>query len=354
MQNFASDLELFTRLPVLLYPDQETPPYTPLSPDKAGTATRLSTLSRLRNGERFILVASISSLQRRILPPAVLADCAEYLEAGEDFDQQELAGRLTRMGYEKVALVQSAGNFSLRGGIIDLYPPPFLTGSGSLCDAPLRIDFFGDTIESLRLFDPVSQRSTDEISDATLLPVSDILLSPERTEQRRLSRLYAEKSEELDWESGETHRLMENSNEGVRFPGMEFFLPFYCETELATLFDALPANCLLTLIDPGDVREAMGLAEERVRANFQTAHLARTPALPPEQLFLSPKEMTTALARFRRIDINDFPKEGEQLLSTPAGTSSSSRRSSSNDPKSACSPPSLIRSMSGGIGENGW
>jgi transcription-repair coupling factor (superfamily II helicase) len=319
VQSFASDLELFTSLPILLYPDQETPPYTPLSPDRSGTATRLSTLYRLRSGEPFILVASTASLQRRILPPAVLADCAEYLEAGEDFDQQELATRLTRMGYEKVALVQSAGNFSLRGGIIDLYPPPFLTGNGTLCDAPLRIDFFGDTIESLRLFDPVSQRSTDEISDATVLPVSDILLSPERPEQRRLSRLYAKKGEELDWESSETHRLMENSNEGIRFPGMEFFLPFYCETEPATVFDALPANCLLTLIDPGGIREAMGLAEERALANFQTARLARTPALPPEQLFLSPKEIATALARFRRIDINDFPKEGEQFTVNTSG-----------------------------------
>ena len=172
---FEQDLHLFTDQQVLQYPGHEIPPYTPLSPDQLTTAARLSTLYRLKEGEGGIMVTSIEALLRRIMPAELLTSVAEYLMAGEDCDQDDLLHKLIYLGYDKVALVQSVGDFSVRGGIIDIYPPPFIIEPHTLHEGPIRLDFFGDTIESLRSFDPFTQRSTEEISEATLLPVTDLL-----------------------------------------------------------------------------------------------------------------------------------------------------------------------------------
>ena len=168
------DLKLFTSLPIFTYPGYEIPPYTPLSPDPLTTAARLSTLYRLKESPHpFIMVVSAEALMRRTLPARVLSDNAELLLADEECDRDELLKKLTDLGYEQVNLVQSVGEYSVRGGILDIFPPSFLTG-GELHITPLRLDFFGDTIESLRGFNPMTQRSIAELDEAIILPASDI------------------------------------------------------------------------------------------------------------------------------------------------------------------------------------
>jgi transcription-repair coupling factor (superfamily II helicase) len=197
---FEQDLHLFTDQPVLPYPGYEIPPYTPLSPDQRTSAARLSTLYRLKEGGGGIMVTSIEALLRRTMPAALLTSAAEYLMAGEDCDQDDLLHKLVYFGYDKVALVQSVGDFSVRGGIIDIYPPPFTIDGGSLQDGPIRLDFFGDTIESLRTFDPFTQRSIGEISEATLLPVTELLVDYSSSSSRRtLTGLFAQHGEQQGW-----------------------------------------------------------------------------------------------------------------------------------------------------------
>lgn len=308
----AEDLSLFTDRQILHYPGYEIPPYTPLSPDPATTASRLSSLYRMQSEKEAITICSITALQRRILPPAILNDTAEYLEADESFDREKLLEKLATLGYEKTALVQSIGDFALRGGIIDIYPPPFTNGRGELCEGPIRLDFFGDTIEAIRLFDPISQRSTGQTEDATLLPVTEILLDAKRTAQRRLSRLFAEEGEKRGWQSTETARLMERCDQGLRFAGMEFFLPLYYTDPPGTVFDILPSDSTLLLLDPGAIRESLSLAWERIETNFATARADHSPALPPEALFFSPAEMDAKLARYQSLNITDFPEKTEE------------------------------------------
>jgi transcription-repair coupling factor (superfamily II helicase) len=225
---FEQDLHLFTEKQVFLYPGHEIPPYTPLSPDQRTTAARLSTLYQLKEGAGGIVVTSIEALLRRVMPAHLLTSVAEYLMAGEDCDQDDLLRKLGYLGYDKVALVRSVGDFSVRGGIIDIYPPPFAIEATTLHEGPIRLDFFGNTIESLRSFDPFTQRSTGEISEATLLPVTDLLFdysSP--TSRKKLVRLFEQYGEEYQWNSDETARLMERMSSGRRFAGMEFFLPLF-------------------------------------------------------------------------------------------------------------------------------
>lgn len=318
MSIFEQDLLLFTDRQVLQYPGHEIPPYTPLSPDQQTTAARLSTLYRLKEGSGDIIVTSIEALLRRIMPAELLTSVAEYLMAGEDCDQDDLLKKLVYLGYDKVALVQSVGDFSVRGGIIDIYPPAFTKEDGSVHEGPIRLDFFGDTIESLRSFDPFTQRSTGEISETTLLPVTDLLVDYSAANVRRgLARLFQVQGEEFQWQSEETAQLMEQMNSGRRFAGMEFFLPLFYqhhESPSSSMLDFLPKGAVVVLVDPEGIRQNMELCHERIFANYQAALELATPALPPEMLFLGKDEITRQLGGFKQLLLTDFPRPEDRVL----------------------------------------
>ncbi|TKB24850.1 transcription-repair coupling factor [Desulfopila sp. IMCC35006] len=315
---FEQDLHLFSGRQVLVYPGHEIPPYTPLSPDQLTTASRLSTLYRLKEGSGGIMVTSIEALLRRIMPAKLLTSVAEYLMVGEDCDQDDLLHKLTYLGYDKVALVQSVGDFSVRGGIIDIYPPPFIIEPHTLHEGPVRLDFFGDTVESLRSFDPFTQRSTEEISEATLLPVTDLLFDYSSPKVREnLSQLFSRYGEKLQWNSEETASLMEQVGSGRRFAGMEFFLPLFFQDQTpssSSVLDFLPKEAVVLMIDPEGIHQSMDITHERIMQNYQTALDLANPALPPEMLFLTKDEITRQLAGFKQLRLTDFPRQNDRCL----------------------------------------
>lgn len=316
------DLSLFTNKRILPYPGHEIPPYTPLSPDQRITATRLATLYQMRDGGDEIMVISIEALLRRVMPLSLLTSKAEYVEAGEECDREGLIAGLTFLGYEKVALVQTVGDYSVRGGIIDIYPPPFEADDQTYHDGPLRLDFFGDTIESLRVFDPVTQRSTGDVRQATFLPVTDILFDWSSTEARnKTAGSFLHLGENNNWNSEETARMAERTRNGMGFAGMEFFLPlFYPQHQppSATVLDFLPQNTALYLVDPEGIRQAMNLCLERIGANFSTARQTGHPALAPEMIFLDEPQVDAGVARFQQFHITDFPRGDENTISIPS------------------------------------
>ncbi len=322
---FEQDLSLFTRETLFSYPGHEVPPYTPLSPDQRIAATRLSSLYRLKTAGRGILIASVEALLRRVMPAHALTASAEYLLAGESCDRDELLQRLHKLGYEQVSLAQTVGDYSVRGGIIDIYPPPFPLEGGEVHDGPVRLDFFGDTIESLRAFDPFSQRSTGELAEVTLLPVSDILLSTGDGERcRQAAALCYRYGNELDWDSEETARIAERIATGQRFAGMEIFLPLYYRDDngprSATVLDFLPSGTTLLLVDPEGIRQSLDLTLERIAQNHQIAVGKSSPALPPEELFVQREELLEGFARFRQLLFSDFAGEGEATLAISSAT----------------------------------
>jgi len=218
------DLRLFTSVRVLTCPGYEIPPYTPLSPDQQSTAARIATLYQLLDTTtRFILIVSAETLMRRLMPKEILAQAAELIMAGEEYAQDELITRLIHLGYESVSLVQTVGDFSVRGGIIDIYPPPFIHAGDTLHEGPIRLDFFGDTVESLRAFDPVTQRSQQELGEAVLLPVSDILFPASDTALAAISDHLAETGAGQQWDSEQTGHLQEQIERRHRFAGIEVF-----------------------------------------------------------------------------------------------------------------------------------
>ena len=309
---FEQDIKLFTDRQILIYPGHEIPPYTPLSPDPQITAARIATLYQAtENNNDHIIITSIEALLRRVIPDKILRNETEYLMSGEECDMDELLAGLIQLGYEQVGLAQSVGDFSVRGGIVDIFPPAFILENGKLHSGPVRLDFFGDTIESLRSFDPFSQRSTEEITDATLLPVTDII-NRKTEENRQIGRTFLQLGKKYGWDDEETAWISDRIKNGRRFAGMEFFLPlFYGKENLqpATVFDFLPRKTSLVFIDPESIFQAMDIIFERIKANFQSAEAEGKPALPPADIFLEKEEIKKRMASFSQLLLTDFPNE---------------------------------------------
>jgi len=317
---FKQDLSLFTDKHILSYPGHEIPPYTLLSPDQQITAARLAALYQLqeKNSES-VMVTSIEALLRRVMPSNLLARISEYLLAGEECDQDNLLSNLINLGYEKVALTQSVGNFSVRGGIIDIFPPPFLLDGGKLHQGPLRLDFFGDTIESLRSYDPFTQRSTEDLEEATLLPVTDILMDHKSiSPHKKIARTFQEYGDSCEWDNDETERIVERIKSGQRFAGMEFFLPLFyngLKQESSSVLDFLATDTTLIFIDPESIFQSLDITFERIEANYQAALNSKRPALEPSKLFVNKEDLRKQMDSFSRLLFTDFPPEKAQVLS---------------------------------------
>jgi transcription-repair coupling factor (superfamily II helicase) len=319
---FEQDLRLFTDVQVLTYPGYEIPPYTQLSPDQRTTAARLATLYQLReNPNHKIVVTSIEALMRRVVPASVLIASAELIISGEDCDQDALLSSLSILGYESVSLVQNVGDYAVRGGILDLYPPPFLTDSGEVIDGPLRLDFFGDTIESLRTFDPISQRSIGEVSEAILLPVHDIIIDRDNLTAQRISRIFKQQGESGSWSEEEAARITERVATGRKFAGMEFFLPLYysdATPKTSTVFDYLPRDMAMVMVDPEAIQQSLELVAERIQNNYIEATGGTQPALSPDSIFLDPEGIRTNLESHRQLLLSDFSRDSIPQISVPA------------------------------------
>lgn len=312
------DLHLFTKHPILNFPSYDIPPYTPLSPDPHTVATRLSTLYQMAQGGNYVAVIAADALLRRIAPVKLLDQLAELIETGEDLDRDTLVVKLNSSGYEHVSLVQNSGEFSVRGGIIDIFPPLFTMPGHEGIDAPLRLDLFGDTVESIRYFDPISQRSLQEITETIILPVSDILFPQDETECRKFAAKFASLAKKEEWAVEPSQKIKEYLDEKCPFPGIEFFLPlFYDSTD--TILDILQKGTLVFEIDSLSQQQSLQLIRERITSNYQEAKLTQQPALPPAHLFLDQEELDKKLASFTRMQVHDFSSPDQGALTISCG-----------------------------------
>lgn len=310
LEILAQDIAFFSKVRVLLYPSFEIPPYTPLSPDPATVCNRLATLYQLQeNPEPCIVLTSAEAVLRRVLPASELNAHCELVIAGEETDRDALIAALTASGYQLCDMVRQEGDLSLRGGIVDVFPPTVdATQAG-----PLRLDFFGDTVESIRIFDPLTQRSRQSLAEAVLLPASDLLFPPSGKRDALLARLAAA-AEQHNWPSGETRMLRERLATGQHFPGMEFLLPLLYggRAGLQTVFDYLPAKAALIVCDPPAVRRRMLLVRDRIQANYAEAVQRQGAVLPPDDVFAAETEYAAVqermlLARLTQLPDPDYP-----------------------------------------------
>ncbi|OQX18303.1 MAG: transcription-repair coupling factor, partial [Desulfobulbaceae bacterium A2] len=303
LEGLAQDLALFTGLDILRYPSLEIPPYTALAPEPATLAQRLATLHRLLHQEGpCLLLLPLEALLRRVVPKKSLGRHSELVMAGEETERDGLIERLIAAGYERCDLVRSPGDLAVRGGIIDVFAPAWDSGPAQ----PLRLDFFGDLVESIRRFDPVSQRSLGAVEEAVLLPVSDLLFPP------------ADDGAWQDWLAAATARgdLPEEAREaleqGQRFAGCENCLPLVYPppTPPETIFDYLPAGAVVALLDPPALDQRAELLRERCLANRNEARRDGLPAPAAESLFITAAEFEARLEKLATVALHELPQPG--------------------------------------------
>jgi len=296
LEPLARDISLFTDVPVLVYPAFEIPPYARLSPDPATTAARIAALCFLyEHRQPCILLASVEASLRRTPPGQLLNDRCELVMACEACDREALLAALIRSGYQHCGLTQQPGDLAVRDSIADLFSPPFRP---ALEGRALRLSFSDGLIESIRVLDPLTQRSEEELDEAVLLPASDILFPRDTAALEQWHIELPERAAALGFTDA---KALQQLKEQIRFPGIEFLLPLVC-AEPQTLFDFLPPDAVIVVQDPAAVTEKISLLWERIEANSAEA-AAEGFALPPHQLFLSQSELERRMAAQPRLDL---------------------------------------------------
>ncbi|HEY1016716.1 MAG TPA: transcription-repair coupling factor, partial [Herpetosiphonaceae bacterium] len=234
----------------LLFPPTDALPYEHMSPDIGVVAQRLAVLQRLAEpGEPCVVVASAKALLQPTLTPDEWRHAACRLRAGDRGDPRALAAHWTGLGYRAAPTAEQPGELSQRGGIIDIFPPN--------SDRPIRLDFFDDELESLRLYDPLTQRSERRIREAVIGPPHEIPYWRSDAALERIDRLALEalRPEVRDeWAAAREHLEL-----GSRFEGRAFYAPFFrtpAEAAEAALISHLPADTLVILSEEREIAQA--------------------------------------------------------------------------------------------------
>jgi len=288
------ELRFYTRgnedVTVLGFPDWETLPYDTFSPYQDIISERLATLYRLPQLKRGILILPVSTLMQRIAPRDYIEGSSLMLDIGDRLELEGMRRRLESSGYRCVSQVIEHGEFAVRGSLLDLFP----MGSNQ----PYRIELFDDEVESIRTFDPESQRSEDKVEQIRLLPAREFPLHEEAIKHFRES--YRAQFEG-DPQKSIIYRDISN---GIAPPGIEYYLPLFF-SETATLLDYLPGSTQLFTVDGVDeAAEAFfNECQERYQvAQYHTDH----PPLPPARVFLDVPQLYAGLKAFPRIQLQHF------------------------------------------------
>ncbi|NMG45633.1 transcription-repair coupling factor [Aromatoleum toluvorans] len=270
-----------------LLPDWETLPYESFSPHQDLISERLSTLYAVSRGEADIVLVPASTALYRMAPPAFLAAYTFFLKQGAKLDVDQLRNQMAVAGYTHVTQVVSPGEFSVRGGLVDLYP----MGAA----LPFRIDLFDDEVESIKTFDPDTQRTVYPVPEIRMLPAREFPMDEKgRTHFRSRFR------ETFEGDPSRVSLYKDVSN-GIAPAGIEYFLPLFFD-DTATLFDYLPADAAVVL--HRDVPAAIEEFWRDTRSRYDFLKGDRTrPVLPPEALFLGQESFYTALKDRPRIQI---------------------------------------------------
>ena len=289
---------------VVSLPARDVLPFQNLSPHPEIQEERATTLWKIATGRAAIVVAPVSSTTILLRSPEYYADLARVLRRGETFDLEKLLEHLNTVGYSSTDVVEMAGQYAARGGILDVYSPEN--------DRPVRVEFFGDEIESMRKFDPASQRSSNPVDEVLLLPLTE---TPVTTEllgaiNARLSGKRISGSAEV------VEQAMRDSGAGV-FPGWEFYAPVAGADR--TVFGLLPEARVIL-----DEPEALGLELEKIWARIEEAHERSGVGnlVRPADLYLTPenwREKTSTLpgADFEYLSLAREGKTEAAFLSQP-------------------------------------
>ena len=296
---------------VYCLPDRDALPYERLMSDAETTQQRMNALIRLtEQHQQAIVVCSARALTQPVIPPQELAASLYDLEPGDEVDLTALLEHLYNLGYEPVTEVEESGQFSHRGGIVDLFPPTL--------PRPVRIEFFGDEIESIRTFDPETQRSLNPINYCVICPAREALPQRGPEAARELAQLHSEmlhRDAEERWK-----RDLEELRQRRSFDDITFYLPYLHPT--ASVLDYLPKNGLLILDNPEGLQNRV--AELDAQAQEMKEHFEQDRENPTQlrSQHIDWDALATRLAQLRQLRFADIlsASEGEFDAQLHGGT----------------------------------
>ncbi|MET1023068.1 MAG: transcription-repair coupling factor [Pseudoxanthomonas sp.] len=274
-------------LPVLPFPDWETLPYDRFSPHPDIISQRLSALNRLPTLGSGIVVVPIQTLMQRLPPVARMVGSSFDYKVGQRLDFDAEKRRLEAASYRNVPQVQDPGDFAVRGGLLDVYPMG--------AKAPLRIELFDDDIDTIRAFDPETQRSLEKTDAIRILPGREVPLDP-RSVEKAMNTL----RERFDVDTRKS-ALYQDLKSGIAPAGVEYYLPLFYE-QTATLFDYVGARALPVLAEAALANGDAFWLQAQSRYE-QRRHDVEHPVLPPEELYLAPNPLRELLNTLPRIEL---------------------------------------------------
>jgi transcription-repair coupling factor (superfamily II helicase) len=304
-QYYEDLIRLMPRERILVYPEIEALPHEQIIADLPETRERLEVLQALcfpRGPSRLILTTG-TVLLRKIMPKKYFKNLSLSISLGEEMDLKMLVERLFLLGYKRTSMVEEAAQFSIRGGIIDFYP--------IVNDKPLRIEFFGDEVDSIREFDIGSQLSENNLQQIVIPPARELIILPKNIQKTlpviredfelAINRLHAlGNEEEIEYLKEKKQKVLEQLQELDDFPGYEQFLPYFYERP-DSLLDYLPANTLIVYDETERIWQRLkNLHRELVET--QATLLEQGSILPSyARNFLEPEDVITNLQQFTGI-----------------------------------------------------
>lgn len=289
-------------MPVLTFPAWDCLPYDRVSPNADISAARMATLAGLVQGgpSRFVLLTTLSAAMQKLPARSVLRDAAFSARVGDRVDEGGLRAFLVRMGFSQAPTVTEPGDYAIRGGIIDIFPP----GDGG----PVRLDFFGDVLDGARRFDPVSQRTTQKLDVVELAPVSEVIL-----DEAAILRFRQNYRIEFG-AAGTDDPLYEAVSAGRKHAGVEHWLPFFHDT-LETLFDYLPGAPVLlddqmtpARLSRWDSIEDQYGTRQHAMSQKKTMGSSVYKPIPPGLLYLDDPAWEAALQGRRQVQFHPLPQ----------------------------------------------
>lgn len=309
LERLASQLAFFSPdVAVLKLPAWDCLPYDRVSPNPAISAQRLATLSRLSlekpyKKQPFILLTTVNSFLQKVMPVDSFAGTVFQVKAGDSLDEVQLQTYLTANGYTRSSTVREAGEFAIRGGIIDLFPPEL--------EDPIRLDLFGDEVETIKSFDPMSQRSLGELTQIRLQPMTEAFL-----DKASIARFRAGYRETFGAVL-KTDPLYEAVSEGRRMAGMEHWLPLFHEN-MVEVTSYLPEA---VLVKEDQLDQAVQSRVEQIEDFYQARVTMRDieqksgnplyNPLAPSALYVTAEQYQAMLADHRRFDLTPFQIDTE-------------------------------------------
>ncbi len=274
-------------LPVVAFPDWETLPYDAFSPHPDIISQRLAALHQLPTLRRGIVVVPVQTLLQQLAPLKYIIGGSFDLKVGQRLDLDAEKRRLEAAAYRNVPQVMDPGDFAVRGGLLDVFPMG--------ADAPLRIELLDEDIDSIRAFDPESQRSLDKVDAVRMLPGREVPL-----DELSVSRVLATLRERFDVDTRRS-ALYQDLKAGLAPAGVEYYLPLFFD-QTATLFDYLQPNAL-PVVAPGVGEAAASFWAQTQNRYEQRRHDVERPLLAPTELYLSPEALNAHLNTVPRVEV---------------------------------------------------